>query len=103
MFCFFQTYVQDMMMKFRSKVSKMILEDGGHVYICGDSNMAFCVYKKLIYIIKKSLKVTAEEAEDYLVKMKVIYFITNFFHLCLQIDLECNEKLFLFLFYFFSK
>lgn len=46
-------------------------EDEGHLYVCGDVRMARDVSQTLKEMFTKKLKLTEEQAEDYIFQLKV--------------------------------
>jgi sulfite reductase (NADPH) flavoprotein alpha-component len=61
-----KVYVQDRMLE-RSEELYQWLENGAHLYICGDGNrMAKDVHNALIQIVQTHGKLDAEQAEEYL-------------------------------------
>lgn len=45
-----QTYVQDLAAKEADAIYKLIVEESGHVYVCGDVTMAEHVYQTIRYV-----------------------------------------------------
>jgi sulfite reductase (NADPH) flavoprotein alpha-component len=65
-----KVYVQDRMLE-QSKELFQWLQEGAHVYICGDEkHMAHDVHQTLIAIIEKEGSLSREEAEAYLADMQ---------------------------------
>ena len=50
-----------------------VLEEEGHVYVCGDNNMAIDVLKALVHILGSKGKMTSEEAHEYVTNMQVCF------------------------------
>jgi len=72
--CYFQKYVQDIMRDdIASLIFKLIYNDGGHLYICGDVNMASDVEMTLKEIIASEAGLTQKEADAYMSTMKVAF------------------------------
>ncbi|XP_069471112.1 nitric oxide synthase, inducible [Ambystoma mexicanum] len=66
-----KTYVQDILRnQLGMEVYRIVHEEQGHLYICGDVRMAREVAKALKDIISQKLKLTEEEVEDYFTKLK---------------------------------
>jgi sulfite reductase (NADPH) flavoprotein alpha-component len=65
-----KVYVQHRMLE-QSKELFQWLQEGAHVYICGDEkHMAHDVHQTLIAIIEKEGSLSREEAEAYLADMQ---------------------------------
>jgi sulfite reductase alpha subunit-like flavoprotein len=47
MFIYFQTYVQDLVKKKGSEIYDMLVNKGGHFFVCGDVSMADDVHTSL--------------------------------------------------------
>ena len=58
-----------------------IVKKGGHFYVCGDVQMASDVTETLCKIIQNKGKMSATEAQTYMLKLKVyfIYYIIKLF------------------------
>ncbi|WP_372624930.1 assimilatory sulfite reductase (NADPH) flavoprotein subunit [Arsukibacterium sp.] len=66
-----KVYVQDKLRKHASEVYQW-LEQGAHVYICGDANrMAKDVHQALLDIVQQHGNKTAEQAQQYLDELRV--------------------------------
>ena len=52
-------------------IFKHIYEEQGHVYVCGDNLMAVDVRKTLTQIFGSKAKMTSQQAQDYINKMRV--------------------------------
>ncbi|OCU02124.1 nitric oxide synthase 1 L homeolog isoform X1 [Xenopus laevis] len=64
-------YVQDVLKEQLSEVTYKALKDqGGHIYICGDVNMAGDVLKSLQHVVKESGNLTIEEAGAFISKLR---------------------------------
>lgn len=69
---FFKVYVQDILRsKLEAEVHQVIHEDKGHLYVCGDVRMARDVAQTLREMFAKRLKLTEEQAEEYVSQLKV--------------------------------
>lgn len=67
-----QVYVQDLLQKeLEAEVFRLLHEEEGHLYVCGDIRMASEVAKTLKEMFAKKLSLTEEEAEDYCFQLKV--------------------------------
>jgi len=65
-----KVYVQHRMLE-KSKDFYSWLENGAHVYVCGDEkNMAHDVHQTLIQILEKEGSMSRENAEEYLTQMR---------------------------------
>jgi len=63
-------YVQHLMQQNQDEIWR-ILEDGGHIYVCGDArNMARDVHKCLVDVITEKGDKSSNEAEDYIKKLQ---------------------------------
>ena len=79
-----QTYVQDLLENNALQVFEELVEDEGHIYVCGDVSMAADVKTRLISIIQTCGEATEEEAKECLQILRVswvakIYFIDYYF------------------------
>lgn len=54
-------------------IHQYILEEEGHIYVCGDNNMAIDVRKILVHILGSKGKMTSEEACEYVNNMQVCF------------------------------
>jgi len=68
----FQTYVQDLIKRNADEVYETLVPKKGHLYICGDVEMADNVVLTIRNIIKDKAQMTEFDAEDYILAMKVI-------------------------------
>ncbi|ETE61210.1 Nitric oxide synthase, inducible, partial [Ophiophagus hannah] len=67
-----KVYVQDLLRnKLEAEVYRLLHEEEGHLYVCGDIHMASEVAKTLKEMFAKKLSLTEEEAEDYCFQLKV--------------------------------
>jgi sulfite reductase (NADPH) flavoprotein alpha-component len=57
-------YVQHRMLE-QSRELYAWLEEGAHLYVCGDENMARDVHRALLELIKREGASSREKAEDY--------------------------------------
>ncbi|EMP37688.1 Nitric oxide synthase, inducible [Chelonia mydas] len=66
-----KVYVQDILQsKLQAEVHQALHEDEGHLYVCGDVRMARDVSQTLKEMFTKKLKLTEEQAEDYIFQLK---------------------------------
>ncbi|XP_075760963.1 nitric oxide synthase, inducible [Pelodiscus sinensis] len=66
-----KVYVQDILQsKLEEEVHQVLHEEEGHLYICGDVRMARDVAQTLKEMFAKKLKLTEEQAEDYMFQLK---------------------------------
>ncbi|XP_067393807.1 nitric oxide synthase, inducible [Emydura macquarii macquarii] len=66
-----KVYVQDILQnKLEAEVHQVLCKDEGHLYVCGDVRMARDVAQTLKEMFTKKLKLTEEEAEDYIFQLK---------------------------------
>ncbi|XP_019348966.1 nitric oxide synthase, inducible [Alligator mississippiensis] len=66
-----KVYVQDILRsKLEAEVHQVIHEDKGHLYVCGDVRMARDVAQTLREMFAKRLKLTEEQAEEYVSQLK---------------------------------
>ncbi|KAG8450726.1 hypothetical protein GDO86_003122 [Hymenochirus boettgeri] len=64
-------YVQDILINnLESEVCHILLEQKGHLYVCGNFDMAKDVVKTLKGMISKKMKLNEEQAENYFSKLK---------------------------------
>lgn len=64
-----KVYVTNQMAENKESVWK-ILDNGGHIYVCGDArNMARDVHNLLVTIVKENGGMTENEAADYVKKL----------------------------------
>lgn len=66
-----QTYVQDLLEAEGAEVCKILIEEGGHIYICGDCKMAEGVQQKLKGIIQKNTNKSEDEVSEFIVTLMV--------------------------------
>ncbi|XP_075969287.1 nitric oxide synthase-like [Anticarsia gemmatalis] len=62
-------YVQAFLDEDGADISRMITQEKGHFYVCGDIKMAEDVQQKLKEIIIKHEEMTEEEADDFVISM----------------------------------
>ncbi|KAM4795668.1 nitric oxide synthase, inducible [Rhinophrynus dorsalis] len=66
-----KAYVQDILIKdLENEVCKVVLEEEGHIYVCGNIEMAREVAKTLKCMFGKKLRLNEEEAENYFSQFK---------------------------------
>ncbi|VDI59533.1 nitric-oxide synthase, brain [Mytilus galloprovincialis] len=65
-----KTYVQDMIKKNGQEVFDAVFKNGGHFYVCGDVQMASDVTETLCKIIQEKGKMSKEQAQSYMLKLK---------------------------------
>lgn len=68
---FFQTYVQDKLLEAAPLVYRLLSEQNGHFYVCGDCAMAEDVANTLRLVFQKAGGLDKEHSEEYLVKLRV--------------------------------
>ena len=78
-----QTYVQDKLLEAAPLVYRILSQQGGHFYVCGDCAMAEDVAKTLRLVMQQAGDLTEEESESYLMRLRVT---SNFEHLKWEID-----------------
>lgn len=62
----------------------MLMDEGGHFYVCGDCKMAEEVQQKLKEVIKLHANLSEEEVEDFILYLMVnIFFILSYMPFCL--------------------
>ncbi|KAG6452910.1 nitric oxide synthase [Manduca sexta] len=59
-------HVQALLEEEGAEVTRMLLDEEGHFYVCGDCKMAEEVQQKLKFIIKKHAKMTEQEVEEFI-------------------------------------
>ncbi|CAG7730913.1 unnamed protein product [Allacma fusca] len=65
-----KTYVQDLLIREGESISRQILEQGGHVYVCGDCTMAEDVYQTLKGIVQDKGEMNDSEVENYMLSLR---------------------------------
>ena len=70
----FQTYVQDLMKTQKTSVYNVLVEEKGHVYVCGDVTMAADVMNKICDIISELSNVSETKAREVVKQIKVCTF-----------------------------
>ncbi|XP_030078359.1 nitric oxide synthase, inducible [Microcaecilia unicolor] len=66
-----KTYVQDILWnELEENVHRLLHKDGGHLYICGNVQMARDVAQTLKKMTMKKLKLTEGQVEDYFLQLK---------------------------------
>ena len=70
-FFFLQKYVQDLLKEETNGVKNHIVDKNGHIYVCGDVNMAAEVRQTIQEILECELKLSREDANAYLKELKV--------------------------------
>ena len=70
-FSFLQKYVQDLLKEKTSVIKNHIVDKNGHIYVCGDVNMAAEVRKTIEEILEHELKLSKEDANAYVKELKV--------------------------------
>jgi nitric-oxide synthase len=66
-----QTYVQDLIIQQGENLSRQILEENGHVYVCGDCTMAEDVYQTLKRIVQEKGQMNDNEIENFMLSLRV--------------------------------
>lgn len=68
----FQVYVQDLLrQRLASEVLRVLREEHGHLYVCGDVRMARDVARTLKGLVAAELSLSEEQVEDYFFQLKV--------------------------------
>ena len=62
--------MQDLLRADSSTIYKQLVQEGGHLYVCGDVSMASGVCKALEDILAKGLGLNAQEAKGYIMMMR---------------------------------
>ena len=71
-FVWFQVYVQDILrQQLASEVLRVLHEERGHLYVCGDVRMAWDVAHTLKQLVAAKLNLNEEQVEDYFFQLKV--------------------------------
>ncbi|XP_037052326.1 nitric oxide synthase isoform X2 [Bradysia coprophila] len=65
-----KTYVQDLAANEADSIYRILIKEGGHVYVCGDVTMAEHVYQTLRKIIATKESKTESEVEKYLLSLR---------------------------------
>ena len=65
-------------------ICNLIVRNRGHVYVCGDVNMAADVCDTITTMLAKYLRVSEEDADEYVKKMRVsvLFVSTVYFLIC---------------------
>jgi sulfite reductase alpha subunit-like flavoprotein len=71
MMSYAQVYVQDILIQNASITYEMVVKRGGHFYVCGDVSMANDVTKTLEQILSQQGGMKAEQAKNFVLKLKV--------------------------------
>ncbi|XP_033627460.1 nitric oxide synthase, brain-like [Asterias rubens] len=88
-----RTYVQDLLRKNSEKVYKTLQNVKGHMYVCGDVNMAAGVSATIHSILAKHGEMTTDEAKKRLKRMKATgRYHEDIFGVTLRTD-DITEKL----------
>lgn len=70
-FFLLQKYVQDLLKENTNIVKNHIIDRNGHIYVCGDVNMAAEVRKTIQEILEHEQKLSKEDANTYMKELKV--------------------------------
>ncbi|CAL8084386.1 unnamed protein product [Orchesella dallaii] len=65
-----KTYVQDLLRREGDAVARQIMQEGGHVYVCGDCTMAEDVYQTLKSIVQERGMLNDAEVESYMLSLR---------------------------------
>lgn len=72
----FQVYVQDILrQQLASEVLRVLHEEQGHLYVCGDVRMARDVAQTLKHLLAATLSLSEEQVEDYFFQLKVRWLV----------------------------
>ena len=71
--CTQQTYVQDLILKEAQLVHRMITQENGHFYVCGDSRMAEDVTNTLLLVLQKAGGMNQQESKAFLNLFRVCF------------------------------
>ena len=71
--CTQQTYVQDLLLKEAQLVYRMITQENGHLYVCGDSRMADDVTNTLLLVLKKAGRMNQQESKAFFNLLRVCF------------------------------
>lgn len=66
-----QTYVQDLLRREGDVVCRQIMQENGHIYVCGDCTMAEDVYQTLKSIVQEIGNFSDSEVESYMLSLRV--------------------------------
>lgn len=67
-----QVYVQDILrQRLAGEVLRVLHEEQGHLYVCGDVRMARDVARTLKQLMATALSLNEEQVEDYFFQLKV--------------------------------
>lgn len=62
-------HIQTLLEDEGAEISRMLLDENGHFYVCGDCKMAEEVQQKLKEIMKKHAKMTEQEYEEFILNL----------------------------------
>ncbi|XP_053639643.2 nitric oxide synthase, salivary gland-like [Cherax quadricarinatus] len=63
-------YVQDLLVMYGKEVQRHLLENGGHIYVCGGDAMAHDVHNTLVAILTHNSRLSKDQAFSFLSKLK---------------------------------
>lgn len=66
-----QKHVQTLLEDEGAEVTRMLLDEEGHFYVCGDCKMAEEVQQKLKSVIKTHAKMSEQEVEEFMLNLMV--------------------------------
>lgn len=66
-----QKYVQDLLEDEGAEMTRLLVEENGHFYVCGDCKMANGVEQTLEEIIQKHGGMTEDEAKEFVTVLRV--------------------------------
>lgn len=66
-----QKHVQALLEEEGEEITRLLLEEDGHFYVCGDCKMAEEVQQKLKSIMKTHAKMTDQECEEFILDLMV--------------------------------
>lgn len=55
----------------KENIAKQIMEEGGHIYVCGDCTMAEEVYQTLKSVVQDRGQLNDNEVENYMLSLRV--------------------------------
>lgn len=77
-----QKYVQDLLEDQGDHISRMLVKEGGHFYVCGDCKMAEEVQHTLKHILTRHANMTEPEADNFIMALMVRKLCKNLLPHC---------------------
>lgn len=77
-----QKYVQALLEDEGAEMTRLLVEENAHFYVCGDCTMANDVEQKLEKIIEKHGDMTEEDAKEFVAVLRVIIVLIIHQRIC---------------------